>query len=103
VVSRIVADAGVGTVTNSTMRIVRRALQKLVRTGDREKLIMEVEMYIPYDVTDIKGNKQRVSEVVAKLVNELKGGPLKYGKTDQEWLNGAIKFLVSDEGKAWSK
>jgi hypothetical protein len=103
VVSRIVADAGVGTVTNSTRRIVTRALQKPVRTEARGKLIMEVEMYIPYDVTDIKGNKQRVSEVVAKLVNKLKEGPLKYCKTDQEWLDGAIKFLISDEGKAWSK
>jgi hypothetical protein len=65
--------------------------------------MMEVEMYIPHNITDIKGNEQRVAEVVAKLVNKLKEGPLKHGKTDQEWLDGAIKFLVTDEGEAWSK
>ena len=89
--------------TNSAKRNVRRVLEKQVRTAPSEKLIMEIEINIPQDVTDIKGNKQRVAEVVAKLVNKLKEGPLKYGKTDQEWLDGAIKFLVTDEGKAWSK
>lgn len=89
--------------TNSEKRRIRRALKKQVRTALSEKFIMEIEMYIPHNVTDIKGNEQRVAEVVAKLANKLKEGPLKYSKTDQEWLDGAIKFLVTDEGKSWSK
>ena len=89
--------------TNSAKRNVRRALKKQVRTTPGEKLIMEVEMCIPSDVTNLKGNERRVAEVVAKLVNKLKEGPLKNNKTDQEWLDGAIGFLVTDEGKAWSK
>jgi len=60
-------------------------------------------MFIPNDVTDIRTDKQRVAEVVVKLISKLKEGPLKEGKSNEQWLNGAIKFLVTDLGKAWSK
>jgi hypothetical protein len=65
--------------------------------------MMEVEISIPQDVTDIRADKQRVAEVVVKLISKLKEGPLKEANTDEQWLNGAIKFLVTNMGKAWSK
>jgi hypothetical protein len=64
---------------------------------------MEVEMSIPEDVTDIRADKERVAEVVVKLISRLKQGPLIEGKTDEQWLDGAIEFLVTNSGKAWSK
>lgn len=84
-------------------RAARRALDKRVRTALNEKLMMEVEMSIPNNVTDIRADKQCVAEVVVKLISKLKEGPLIEAKTDEQWLNGAIKFLVTNLGKAWSK
>ena len=60
-------------------------------------------MSIPQDVTDIRADKERVAEVVVKLISKLKQGPLMEATTDEQWLNGAIKFLVTNLGKAWSK
>lgn len=89
--------------TGGEKQATRRALDKRIRTALNEKLMMEVEMSIPQDVTDVRADKERVAEVVVKLISKLKQGPLMEGKTDEQWLNGAIKFLVTNLGKVWSQ
>lgn len=58
---------------------------------------MFISMAIPKDV---QGN----AEVIAKVLRELTGGPMKEcSGDDEECLQRAMEFLVSKEGKAWSE
>jgi hypothetical protein len=97
------SDNCTGKVTGGERRAARRALDKRIRTALNEKLLMEVEMSIPQDVTDIRADRERVAEAVVKLICNLKQGPLMEAETDEQQLDGAIKFLVTSLGKEWSK
>jgi hypothetical protein len=79
------------------------ALGKRVRIHPRERLFMEVEISVPRDISDLgsRSDQVRVAEVVLKLVKQLKAGPLNHLKNDRECLDGAIKFLGTDEGRMW--
>lgn len=104
--SMIVGNARLGNMTGGEKRRVLRVLSvldKSVRTAPDELLIMEVEMFLPENVVDIRTNKRKRAEAVLKLIKQLKDGPLRGCKTDEEYLKGAIEFLVKDKGKAWGK
>jgi hypothetical protein len=66
---------------------------------------MEVEISVPSDISDLgsRSGKVRVAEVVLKLVKQLKAGPLNHLKNDKEYLDGAIEFLATNEGRTWGK
>ena len=60
-------------------------------------MAMFISMALPKDV---QGN----AEIIAKVLRELIGGPMKeYSSDEEDCLQRAIEFLVSKEGKAWSE
>ncbi len=89
--------------TGGEKRRVLSVLDKSTSTTPYEGLIREVKMFLPKDILDIKTNKRKQAEAVGKLIKQLKEGPLKGCKTDEEYLKGAIEFLLTDKGNAWSK
>jgi len=62
---------------------------------------MEAEKSVLRDISDLgsRSGKVRVAEVVLKLIEQLKAGPLNHFKNDKEYLEGAIEFLATNEGR----
>jgi hypothetical protein len=84
-------------VTRREKRFVQHALAKNHRSAPRDKLVMFVSMSAPVDVQDN-------TEVIALLQRELINGPLKNRYNDDEsLLECAKRYLITNDGKEWSK
>ncbi|KAF2642086.1 hypothetical protein P280DRAFT_468537 [Massarina eburnea CBS 473.64] len=87
--------------TKQRTKRVKKALSKSAATTDAEHLIVEMEFWLPDSIAKLD---QAVKfEVIAKLIKELKSGPLGSCKNDAEYLRKGKIFLHSGEGKLWMK
>ena len=102
----IYSDICLGEEDSYSIQFALDALRKNVCTKSNERLLIEVEIFLPTDFADLvtcSDRKRLVAEIVLKLVKQLKAGPLKQFNNNRDCLTGAIAFLATDEGNRWSK
>lgn len=82
------------------------AFRKNVCTKSNERLLIEVEIFLPKDIAELAQRSDRrllIAEIILKLVKQLKAGPLKHFNNSRDYLNGAIVFLATEEGNQWGE
>lgn len=89
------------TVTAHEIRTTRRVLEKNLVESPEEDLVIVLAKVLPKEVR--KSGLKVMASVVAKMVKNIKAGPLNQWESNQASVKAAIKFINSDEGKLWSK